>query len=225
MRWIASHLLAALVGWGLIGRLQQEHPSDVILNPSRTSSAHQRPSSAPRLDSWQMTWRQKLRSPLTSRADINRRMHEMMTYFMEWMRADPTSALASFRQLAIPGEHNVLREGISAARPEDAEIIFREVQKLQGQGLCKITGALGELAGKVADQDPARALRLVADFPAGNRRAAIVESMLKSHSQEVGKELERLLPLQKELRQSPSEWKMIENHLQDLHLRNSSIQR
>lgn len=225
MKWIASHLLPALVGWGLLGRLKQEHPPEVVLNPPRTSSDPQRPASSQRQEAWQETWQQKLRSPMTSSADLKRRMHEMMTFFMEWMRADPTSALASFRQLAIPGKHNVLREGISAARPEDAEIIFREVQKLQGQGLSKITGALGELAGKVADQDPARALRLVADFPAGDRRAAIIGSMLKGHTLEVGKELERLTPLQKELRQSPSEWKMIENHLQNLHLRNSSIQR
>lgn len=222
MKWIFTHLLAALIGWGLISGFQPEREASSSLQPARAKTTNVPPSKSQRKTAWVETWHQKLRVPLKSKADMNQRMQEMMTYFIEWMRADPSAALASFGELMIPGRHNVLREGIGAARPEDAEIVFKEVQKLQGQGLYKMVGVLGQLAGKVADQDPARAVRLMADFPAGNHRAAIMNFMLKDHSPEVGKELERLIPLQKELRQSPSEWKMIENHLQALHLRNAA---
>jgi hypothetical protein len=99
--------------------------------------------------------------------------------FEAWISVDPAAAIDGFRDLVLPGRHNIIRNCIGAAHTRDAEIIFAKVCELENVDPHQYLGGLNQLIQRVAREDPARAVALLAEQPPGTFRGELAAAALE----------------------------------------------
>ena len=87
----------------------------------------------------------------------------------------------------------MLRNSIGGAHTNDAEIVFEKVREIDSVAPHKYLGGLQQLIRRVAREDPARAVTLLASQPAGTFRGELVAAALETAEQGESDDLQRLV--------------------------------
>lgn len=218
MKRVATHLLAGILGWWAMGSWTRHAPVEAELankDRSGTPPVTVRSTGSPSniRQRFLNEWEKRVGEPVASGADLEVKRSRLELLFMEWLQVDPVSALAHFDEQVLPGQHNTIRNALGTANPADAELIFREVDRVESVAFYKFRYGLDQLAHRVAKSDPKRGVALVLSRPAGTMRGDIVAGMLQGQDEAVFKQLRDLIAAESAFFRSPNEARIIQKKI------------
>jgi hypothetical protein len=146
MKRVATHLLAGILGWWAVASWTRHAPVESELankDRSGTRPVAVRPAEpSPNIrQRFLNEWEKRVGEPVVSGADLEVKRRTLERLFMEWLQVDPMSALAHFDEQVLPGQHNTIRNALGTANPADAELIFREVDRVESVAFYKLPTA------------------------------------------------------------------------------------
>lgn len=185
---VLSHATAFGLGWLAVAGSSHSQP-DPVDAPTPSVSVFPSPrngdpdSSNPWLratsSDYQAAWDDLLhlsRRPGETDRDADSFERRVEQFLALWVRVDPAAALDALGQVQQRKVTNLLRNMAYFAGEDHPDLFFEHVPRLPNLPALHNVAPLGEIARKVAANDPARAHALVMSLPAGQTRVDVLNA-------------------------------------------------